>query len=142
MKRVLNIMVLSFCMIFILAISAFAYEVEENNVKVNDIIEGDNGAEIVITILEDGRFVTAPLTLELRAACAHTNIMGTGSKHKVSSSYNKSDSTYCYKYRYYEDARCANCGKSGFKIYDKSWTKVKHKYKLLGDTCTVCDYKK
>lgn len=39
--------------------------------------------------------------------------------HRVTPSFNKSDSTYCYKYRDYEDAKCAKCGKSfeGFPLF-------------------------
>lgn len=113
------------------------------SVNVNDVINETDGKEKVVFVFDDGRYVTIPLEdKEVFATCPHTNIIGMGTKHKVTSSYNKSDSTYCYKYRYYEDARCAQCGKQGYKIYDKSWTKVKHKYKLFGDTCTVCGYVK
>lgn len=112
-------------------------------VNVNDVVDGVDGKEKVVFVFDDGRYVTIPLEdTEVFAACSHTNIVGMGTKHKETSSYNKTDSTYCYKYRYYEDARCAQCGKQGYKIYDKSWTKVKHKYKLFGDTCTVCGYVK
>lgn len=112
-------------------------------VSVNDIIDGVDGKEKVVFVFDDGRYATIPLKdTEVFATCPHTNIVGMGTKHKETSSYNKSDSTYCYKYRYYEDARCAQCGKKGYKIYDKSWTKVKHKYKIFGDTCTVCGYVK
>ncbi len=116
----------------------------ESSVHVDDVIDGADGKEIVVSILEDGRFVTIPANgiSEFANPCTHTNIMGTGRKVQETSSYNKTDATYCYKYRFYEEARCAQCGKTGFKIYDKTWTKVKHKYKLFGDTCTVCGYKK
>lgn len=115
----------------------------DDEIKVNDIIDGEEGKEVVIKVLNDGRFITVPFDeAVMMAACNHTSIVGTGTKHKVTSSYNKTDSTYCYKYRYYEDAVCARCGKTGFKIYDSTWTKVKHKYKLFGKTCTVCGYEK
>lgn len=142
MKKKFGFLTLCLCMIFLLGINVFAHEADDSTVKVNDIIEGDNGEDVVISILDDGRFVTAPLGAETYAACQHTNIVGLGTKHQVTSSYNKENSTYCYKYRFYEDARCAQCGKTGYKIYDKTWTKVKHKYKLFGDTCTVCGYVK
>lgn len=41
-----------------------------------------------------------------------------------------------------EDGVCGQCGKTGFKIYDRTWRNVKHKHKLFGDTCTVCGYVK
>lgn len=143
--------VITFGLVTALATTAagpvFASEVTEATnsfeVSVNDIIDGVDGKEKVISVFNDGRYVTTSLKdTEVFATCPHTNIVGMGTKHQVTSSYNKSDSTYCYKYRYYEDARCAQCGKQGYKIYDKSWTKVKHKYKLFGDTCTVCGYVK
>lgn len=127
----------------VLGMTAFAADMPKADININDIIEGEEGEEVVISILDDGRFVTAPLTVQSYAACDHTNIVGTGTMHRVTSSYNKSDSTYCYKYRDYEDAKCAKCGKAGYKIYDKTWTDVKHKYKsIFSSVCTVCGYEK
>lgn len=127
----------------VLGTTAFAADIVKADININDIIEGEEGDEVVISILDDGRFVTVPLTLEPYAACDHTTIVGTGVMHRVTSSYNKSDSTYCYKYRDYEDAKCAKCGKTGYKIYDKTWTDVKHKYKsIFSSVCTVCGYEK
>lgn len=148
MKKVLFMMSLSIFLVSATAIPAFAsshlFNHFETNVnKTGDIIDGPNGKEVVVSSLEDGRFITILFddvtTLDV---CSHTNIIGTGVKHQVKSSYNKTDSTYCYKYRYYEDGICGQCGKTGFKIYDRTWTNVKHKYKLFGDTCTVCGYVK
>ena len=127
----------------VLGTTAFAADMPESDININDIIEGEEGEELVISILDDGRFVTTPLTVQSYAAFDHSIIVGTGTMHRVTSSYNKSDSTYCYKYRDYEDARCAKCGKTGYKIYDKTWTDVKHKYKnIFSRVCTVCGYEK
>lgn len=142
MKKLYRILGLCFCLSLLLGMTVFA-DGPEASVKVNDIIMTDSGREVVIDVLEDGRFITAPLSAETNApACEHTDLIGTGKKVRETSSYNKTDSTYCYKYRDYEEARCARCGKTGFKIYDAGWTNVKHTYKLLGSTCTKCGYKK
>ena len=141
MKKVYKMLTLVFCLAFLFGMTVFA-NTSKDSVNVNDIITTETGEEIVIAVLEDGRFITASLGTEFYAACSHNDIVGTGKMYRQTSSYNKSDSTYCYKYRDYEEARCARCGKTGFKIYDKTWTNVKHKYKLFGSTCTECGYQK
>lgn len=129
---------------FMVGTTAFAQEITETNVAVNDIIHTENGEEIVVSILDDGRFVTAPLELGIEpyAECSHSTIIGTGEYFSVSESYDKGNSTYCYKFREDERAKCARCGKTGFTICGKGWTDVKHKYKLFGKTCTRCGYEK
>ncbi len=112
-------------------------------VAVNDIIDGVDGKERVVSSFDDGRYATVSLKDAVNpSTCPHTEIMGMGKKYQQKVSFNKSDSTYCYKYRYWEEGRCVRCGKQGFKIYDASWTNVKHKYKLFGNTCTECGYVK
>lgn len=124
--------------------SSYSLNHSENNAnKAGDIIDGSNGKEGVISSLENERFIIILFDdVTTLNVCSHTNIIGSGVKQQVKSGYNKTDSTYCYKYRYYEDGVCGQCGKTGFKIYDRTWTNVKHKYKLFGDTCTVCGYVK
>lgn len=145
-KNGLITLILAFTLASTMAASAFAATPTPNtdsSVRVNDVIESSNGKEVVVYVFNDGRFATIPLEdVSTFASCSHTSIIGMGTKHKEVINYNKTNSTYCYKYKYYEDARCAQCGKTGYKIYDKSWTNVEHKYKLFGKTCTVCGYQK
>ena len=67
----------------VLGTTAFAADMPESDININDIIEGEEGEEVVISILDDGRFVTTPLTVQSYAACDHTIIVGTGTMHIV-----------------------------------------------------------
>ncbi|WP_313130875.1 hypothetical protein [Anaerocolumna sp.] len=126
--------------------TAFAAPPQHNHehISVGDVIHTETGNDVVIKINEDQSFYTAPLRNSLlRAAdtCSHNQLEAYGSKTSTTSSYNKSDSTYCYKTRTLQNARCVQCKKTGFKIYG-SWTDVKHSYPLFGSTCKKCGYKK
>lgn len=142
MKKAYKLLALTICFTFLFSMTVFANG-SKDTVSVNDIIVTEMGEEIVIAVLEDGRFITAPLGTETYTACNHTDIVGTGQIYRQTSSYNKTDSKYCYKYRDYETAVCARCGKTGFKIWQTTkWINKEHTYKLFGITCTKCGYQK
>lgn len=145
LKKVLSLF-LAVLMIMAINTSAFAAVSQHNHehVSVGDVIPTDSGNDVVIKVNEDQSFYTAPLSYSMsRAAntCSHTQLEAYGSISGQSVSYNKSDSTYCYKTRTVQNARCVQCNKTGFKFYG-TWTKHKHSYPLLGNTCKECGYKK
>lgn len=142
MRKAYKILAVTICLTFLFSMTVFANG-SKDSVSVNDIIITETGEEIVIAVLEDGRFITAPLGAETFEACNHTDIVGTGQIYRQTSSYNKTDSKYCYKYKDYEAANCARCGKTGFKIWQTTeWIDKEHTYKLFGSTCTKCGYQK
>lgn len=144
-KKILSLF-LAVLLIMAINTSAFAKESQYNpeQVSVGDIIHTESGNDVVIKVNEDQSFYTAPLEYSmLRAAntCSHSQLEAYGSISGQSVSYNKSDSTYCYKTRTVQNARCVQCKKTGFKFYG-TWTKHKHSYPLLSSTCKECGYKK
>lgn len=142
MKKAYKILALTICFTFLFSMTVFANG-SKDTVSVNDIIVTEMGEEIVIAVFEDGRFVTAPLDVEAYAACSHTDLVGTKQMYRHSESLNKTDSKYCYKYRDYEAAKCARCGKTGFKFWQSSeWSYEEHDYGLFSSTCKRCGYEK
>ncbi|WP_143321096.1 hypothetical protein [Clostridium sp. HBUAS56010] len=114
------------------------------HVSVGDVIHSETGNDVVIKVNEDQSFYTAPLVNSLLKAadtCSHAQLEAYGSITAQSSSYNKSDSTYCYRTRTIQNARCVQCKKTGFRFYG-SWTKHKHSYPLFSSTCKKCGYEK
>ncbi|MBE5986273.1 hypothetical protein BXY41_101344 [Lacrimispora xylanisolvens] len=126
--------------------TVFASSSQHNHepVSVGNVIHTETGNDVVIKVNEDQSFYTAPLINSLLKAtetCSHTQLEAYGSVTAQSNSYNKSDSTYCYRIRTVQNARCVQCKKTGFKFYG-SWTKYKHSYPLFSSTCKECGYEK
>lgn len=145
LKKVLS---LSLAVFMVMAInttaSAASSQYNHEHVSVGDIIHAETGNDVVIKVNEDQSFYTEPLRnslLKAAAPCSHAQLEAYGSITAQSSSYNKSDSTYCYRTRTVQNARCVQCKKTGFRFYG-SWTKHKHSYPLFSSTCKECGYEK
>ncbi len=137
---------LSALMVMSISTTVFASSSQHNHelVSVGNVIHTETGNDVVIKVNEDQSFYTAPLINSLLKAtetCYHNQLEAYGSISAQSESYNKSDSTYCYRTRTVQNARCVQCKRTGFKFYG-SWTKHKHSYPLLSNTCKTCSYKK
>ncbi|WP_124064967.1 hypothetical protein [Clostridium sp. E02] len=146
-----KIVSLSLAVLMVLAMNTTAFAAspkqdhdhEHEHVSVGDFIHTETGSDVVIRVNEDQSFYTAPLRMSFinPRDCSHTNLQSYGNPMGQTKSYNKSDSTYCYKYRTVKNARCLQCGKTGFKIYG-SWEKHKHSYSLFSSKCKKCGYEK
>lgn len=143
-----KIFLLSFSVLMVMSINTtvFASSSQHNHelVSVGNVIHTESGNDVVIKVNEDQSFYTAPLINSLSKAtetCSHAQLEAYGSISAQSDSYNKSDSTYCYRTRTVQNARCVQCKRTGFKFYG-SWTKYKHSYPLLSSKCKKCGYEK
>lgn len=145
MKKVTKIVGVALVLMLTITNTVSAKEVEPI-VKVNDVIQGSTGnKEVVIRVNKDGSFVSCVESLQKASAkannvCDHKSLIYYG-QYTQTESYKKKNATYCYKTRIVQNARCAKCGKAGFKMYGK-WSKHKHKYSVLGKKCKKCGYKK
>lgn len=111
----------------------------ESNYKINEIINEDGVAEIVIRVLENGEYITIPFQSQDVAStkastCQHMNLSAYNS-YKQTREADTDD--MCYKVRVVSESKCINCGKTGFKHYG-TWTQKPHDYPLFGKTCKTC----
>lgn len=145
LKKILSLSLAAFIVMTInTAVFAASSQHSHEHVSVGNIIHTEAGDDVVIKVNDDQSFYTAPLTNSLfktTGTCPHSQLQAYGSISAQSDSYNKSDSTYCYRTRTIQNARCVQCGKTGFKFYG-SWKKHKHSYPLFSSTCKKCGYEK
>ena len=131
MKKLTSIVLLvCFLMTSSVAVIAKTTEVENFDIPQN---------EILYRVNKDGSFVTVEKNLiSTTAACTHKNLeaisAGTIKTRKIYTAQ------YCYAARRVQDARCINCGKTGFKIYGPD-EMYPHLFNANG-TCTRCAYSK
>lgn len=145
-NSVLFLMCLSMLSTLLLSGTIFAQTANIDSVEVNDIISNvNNEKEIVIKVNEDSSFITLPLELSLsyssKAGCMHYNLIAYGLPEITKESHNKANSTYCYRERTVQYARCTDCGQSNFRVYG-TWTEYKHSYGFLSNKCKECGYEK
>lgn len=141
-NSVLFLMCLSIFSTLLLSGTVFAQNINLNHINVNDVISNfNNEKEIVVKINEDGSFVTIPLNeSNLYANCSHFNSTTYGPITTTKESYNKNNSTYCYRLKESQRIKCLDCGQ--FISTLNTWTDYKHSYGFLSNKCKECGYEK